>query len=82
MNYVTIVGTAPKLPNYDELYTYFVDVNHNVQGDPNLNPEQGKSAFPASQQDFHKHDTNVKTSAKLSAWFIDVKDQHRTHRGF
>ncbi len=40
-----IVGSSNRTPSYDELFTYFVDVNHDVQGNPNLNPERGLSAF-------------------------------------
>jgi len=38
-----IVGSANKTPNYTQLYRYFVDSNHNVTGNPNLNPETGFS---------------------------------------
>lgn len=36
-------GRSYRTPNYDELYTYFVDSNHNVQGNPDLNSESGHS---------------------------------------
>lgn len=39
------VGVSPRLPNYEELFSYFVDVNHDLQGNPNLKPEQGTSVF-------------------------------------
>ena len=29
-----IAGTAPKLPDFEQLFTYMVDSNHNVQGKP------------------------------------------------
>ena len=69
-----IVGTSPRLPNYEELYTYLVDVNHNVQGNPELNPEQGVSAF------LHLNKTSklkegIQLNNKFSAWYIDVKDR-------
>ncbi|MFT5914915.1 MAG: outer membrane receptor for ferrienterochelin and colicins [Bacteroidia bacterium] len=34
-------GRAYRTPNLTELYFYFVDANHNVQGNPNLLPEGG-----------------------------------------
>lgn len=40
----TILGTAPRLPNYDELYSYYKDVNHDLRGNPELQPENGLSA--------------------------------------
>jgi len=69
-----IVGTSPRLPTYDELYTYFVDVNHNVQGNAALKPEQGISAF------LHLNKTFVTAGklqfvTKFSAWYIDVQDR-------
>ena len=69
-----IVGTSPRLPNYEEMYTYLVDVNHNVQGNPELNPEQGVSAF------LHLNKTSklkegIQLNNKFSAWYIDVKDR-------
>ncbi|HMI06668.1 MAG TPA: TonB-dependent receptor plug domain-containing protein, partial [Flavobacterium sp.] len=69
-----IVGTAPKLPTYDELYTYFVDVNHNVQGNQNLNPEQGNSVFLHLNKIFTTAN-NVGIKSKFSMWFMDVKDR-------
>lgn len=69
-----IVGTAPRLPNFDELYTYMVDVNHNIQGNPNLNPEQGKSIFLHLKKDT-KFNEAFSMQNKLSGWFMDVKDR-------
>lgn len=69
-----IVGTAPKLPTYEELYTYMVDVNHNIQGNPNLNPEQGKSVFLHLKKD-SKLNESFTMQNKLSAWYLDVKDR-------
>ncbi|MGM5631908.1 TonB-dependent receptor [Apibacter raozihei] len=37
------VASSNRTPNYDELYTYFVDSNHNVQGNKDLSPEKGYS---------------------------------------
>src|SRR5699024_7466825 len=40
-----IAGTSPKIPNFEQLYFYLVDSNHDVQGNEDLNPEKGKSIF-------------------------------------
>ncbi|XCF06653.1 TonB-dependent receptor plug domain-containing protein [Tamlana crocina] len=40
-----VLGFGTRTPTFDELYRYFVDVNHDVQGNENLNPEEGLSAF-------------------------------------
>ncbi|MDR6968267.1 outer membrane receptor for ferrienterochelin and colicins [Flavobacterium arsenatis] len=69
-----IVGTSPRLPNYEEMYTYLVDVNHNVQGNPDLNPEQGVSAFLHLNK-ISKFKSGIQLSNKFSAWYIDVKDR-------
>lgn len=39
-----VFGTAPRLPDYDELYSYYKDVNHDLRGNPALDPENGLSA--------------------------------------
>ena len=69
-----IIGTSPRMPNYEELYTYFVDVNHDVRGNADLNPEQGTSVF------FHLNKSSdlkngLRLQNKLSTWFINVKDR-------
>ncbi|WP_430615228.1 TonB-dependent receptor plug domain-containing protein [Flavobacterium sp. JP2137] len=38
------LGMSPRLPNFEELYTYMVDVNHDIQGNENLNPEKAWNA--------------------------------------
>lgn len=69
-----IVGTAPRLPSYDELYTYFVDVNHDVQGNPELNPEQGFSVFFHLNKTFDSK-TGVQFQTKFSTWYLDIQDR-------
>ncbi|MCB0456384.1 MAG: TonB-dependent receptor [Flavobacteriaceae bacterium] len=69
-----ILGAANRTPDYDELFTYFVDVNHNVQGNPNLNPEKGVSAF------FHiKKSTRVteklRLKNKVSVNYLGLKER-------
>src|SRR5690554_1886946 len=59
-----IVGSAPRTPSYDELYSYFVDINHDVRGNENLNPEQGYSAFIHLKKQFWFDDYNSKYSIK------------------
>ncbi|MCB0471116.1 MAG: TonB-dependent receptor, partial [Flavobacteriaceae bacterium] len=38
-------GTSYRTPDFEELYYYFVDSNHDVRGNENLNPENGITAF-------------------------------------
>lgn len=37
-------GMSPRLPNFEELYTYMVFSGHDIQGNPDLNPEKAWSA--------------------------------------
>ncbi len=68
-----ILGTSPRLPSYSELYTYLVDVNHDVRGNTALNPEQGTSAFLHLKKKCKIKDWYLST--KLSGWFMNVKDR-------
>lgn len=70
----SIVGTSPRLPNYDELYTYFKDVNHDSQGNPNLKPEQGLSASLYLNKTFGSQN-GLSFRNTFSAWYIDVSDR-------
>lgn len=70
-----IAGTAPKLPNFEQLYFYMVDSNHNVQGNENLNPEKGKSVFVHFKKTFFSDNYDLKWTPKLSGWYLDVKDK-------
>ena len=69
-----IVGTSPRLPNYEEMYSYFVDVNHNVQGNENLNPEKGDSAFVHLKKNWNIGENNS-LEQKVSLWKINLKDK-------
>lgn len=69
-----VLGFGTRTPNFDELYTYFVDVNHDVRGNLNLNPEEGISTF------FHvkKRSTisdNLSVKNKLTFSYINVSDR-------
>ncbi|WP_413533150.1 TonB-dependent receptor plug domain-containing protein [Empedobacter brevis] len=69
-----IVGTAPRLPNYDEMYSYFVDVNHDVRGNDKLTPEKGISAFLHLKKGL-KFNDNFSIEQKVSLWKINLKDK-------
>ncbi|GGE20340.1 hypothetical protein GCM10010831_21790 [Psychroflexus salis] len=70
-----ILGRAPRTPNYDELYTFFVDSNHDVRGNEALQPEIGTSSFLHLKKKFWFNDYNSSWQTKLSSWYIDVKDR-------
>ena len=70
-----VIGSSPRLPNYAELYTYFVDANHDVRGNKNLKPEQGLSFFVHLKKPFTFDNNTVKILSKLSLNYLDVTDR-------
>lgn len=68
-----VVGNSVRLPNFDELYTYFVDVNHSVQGNENLKAEQGMSMFLHLKKQIAFENGGV--SNRISLGYFDVNDQ-------
>ncbi len=71
-----VVGSSPRLPNYAELYTYFVDANHDVRGNENLKPEQGYSIFLHLKKNFDLgSDDSFKMLNKLSLNYLNVSDR-------
>lgn len=70
-----ILGSANRTPNYDELYTYFVDVNHNVQGNPELLPEKGLSAFLHIKKHSSFDDGKIRIKNKLSFNYLGLDDR-------
>ncbi|MBL4663608.1 MAG: TonB-dependent receptor plug domain-containing protein [Flavobacteriaceae bacterium] len=70
-----IVGSANRTPNYNELYTFFVDVNHNVQGNSNLNPERGISTFLHLKKSSSLNGGAIRVKNKLSLNYLSLKDR-------
>lgn len=73
-NLRAVFGTANRYPTYDELFTYMVNINHDIQGDPNLNPEKGYSISALWDQHFIASN-GWKISYGASALYLDVKDR-------
>jgi outer membrane receptor for ferrienterochelin and colicins len=69
-----IFGTANRYPTYDELFTYFVNVNHDIQGNPDLNPEKGYSIGAFWDQGFTLGN-GWKLNYNLEALYVDLKDK-------
>lgn len=67
-------GRSYRTPTYDELYTYFVDVNHNLQGNPDLNPETGNSIEVSAKKMTFKAN-GLQISNSISASYIDITDR-------
>lgn len=70
-----VLGSSPKLPNYEELYFYLVDSNHDARGNPDLKPEKGKSVFLHLKKRFSFHENRISYQPKFSAWYLDVEDK-------
>ena len=61
-----------RAPDLKELYFYFVDINHNIIGNANLNPEESQN-FLASLH-FKKALTQTVYKAELGGFYNDVKN--------
>ncbi|MFD2822645.1 TonB-dependent receptor plug domain-containing protein [Lacinutrix iliipiscaria] len=67
------VGTSYRTPNFEELYYYFVDSNHDVQGNENLEPESGYSAFLNLKKRSWINDVSLLNAIKVS--YLDLSDK-------
>jgi outer membrane receptor for ferrienterochelin and colicins len=67
------IGTSYRTPNFEELYYYFVDSNHDVRGNENLNPENGYTAFLNLKKRSWFNDISLLNAFKIS--YVDVNDK-------
>ncbi|TXD49081.1 TonB-dependent receptor plug domain-containing protein [Polaribacter sp. IC073] len=67
------VGTSYRTPNFEELYYYFVDSNHDVRGNANLNSENGITAFINLKKYSYINDFSLLNTLKIS--YLDVSDK-------
>lgn len=68
-----VAGTANRFPDFEELYTYYVDSNHQVLGDENLNPENG---YSTTIQWNHRYNGNgFKLINNISTIYMNVDDR-------
>lgn len=67
------IGTSYRIPNFEELYYYFVDSNHDVQGNQELKPENGYSVFLNLKKQSWFSDFSMTNAFKIS--YIDVNDK-------
>ena len=70
----TSLGKSYRTPNFDELYTYLVDVNHDVRGNENLLPEESTSV-DLNIKKLTTFDSGIKMSNNVMATYLDVKDK-------
>ncbi|WP_392436657.1 TonB-dependent receptor plug domain-containing protein [Cruoricaptor ignavus] len=69
-----IIGSANRNPTFEELFTYFVDSNHNIQGNADLKPENSFSGtlfYSIS----NKNEEGLKWNLDFSTMFLQVKDR-------
>ena len=67
-------GSAYKTPSFTNLYYYFVDSNHNVQGNPDLEPEDGISLVLNVKKDSNL-DEDVQLTNSLKLYHFDIQDK-------
>ncbi|PXY42061.1 TonB-dependent receptor [Flavobacterium cheongpyeongense] len=68
------LGKSYRIPNFDELYTYMVDTNHNIQGNPNLVPENSTS-YEVSFKRSCYFDSGAQLANNFAVTFLDVDDR-------
>lgn len=68
------VGRSYRTPTFQELYTYFVDVNHDMQGNENLVPEQSMS-YEANIKKATFFSSGLSLNNNLSVSYINVDDR-------
>lgn len=68
------VGRSYRTPNFDEMYTYFVDSNHNIQGNSDLIPEQSMS-YEVSLKKTTMFTSGVQLLNSILVSHLDVDDR-------
>lgn len=67
-------GFGYRTPNFDELFTYFVDSNHNMQGNPDLTPEQ--STYTEANLKKHTYfDSGLRLYNSITSGYMIVNDR-------
>ncbi len=67
-------GRSYRTPAYDELYTYMVDANHNIQGNKDLIPENANS-FEVSGKKLTFFNSGLQLSNMASVSYTDITDR-------
>lgn len=69
-----VVGSANRFPNFDELYTYRVDANHDIRGNENLVPEKGMTVSLNGEKKFNTL-SGWDFRAGTSATYMNIQDR-------
>jgi len=68
-----VIGTTNRFPDFEELFTYFVDSNHDVRGNESLIPENG---YTTSIQWNHKmKDGGFSMANNISTIYLNLDDK-------
>ena len=68
------LGKSYRTPNFEELYTYLVDSNHDVRGNPDLTPEASTSV-DLNLKKYTSFSSGLKMSNNLMVTYLDVQDR-------
>lgn len=68
------LGKSYRTPNFDELYTYFVDSNHNLQGNADLIPETSTS-YEVSAKKSTRFSSGVELLNSVAVTYMDVDNR-------
>lgn len=68
------LGKSYRTPNFDEMYTYLVDSNHDIQGNANLIPEKS-SSYEVSAKKATRFKSGLELSNNLAVTYMDVDDR-------
>src|SRR6218665_900790 len=69
-----IIGSANKNPTFEELFTYMVDANHNIQGNSDLKPENSYSGMLYYSL-FSKPNSSMRWSVDVSSLYLQTRDR-------
>lgn len=69
-----IVGSANKNPTFEELFTWFVDVNHDIRGNATLKPENSYSGTLFYTISGNPH-AKIKWALDLSTMYLQTEDR-------
>lgn len=69
-----IIGSANRNPTFQELFTYFVDSNHDIRGNENLKPENSYSGT-LFYSIYNQPNANYKWGIDVSSMYLQVDDR-------
>ncbi|MGA9212005.1 TonB-dependent receptor plug domain-containing protein [Kaistella sp.] len=69
-----IIGSANKNPTFEQLFTYFVDSNHDIRGNEDLKPENSFSGT-LYYTTTSKPEEHLKWSLDASSMYLQVQDR-------